>query len=255
MKPRSITICLVVLTMTFGAMQSLRSQQSTILTFTGKNTVTGAGYGNEVSFATQTDGSGGTVTIGSQLWMLSNLDVTTYRNGDTIPQVTDAAAWAGLTTGAWCYYNNDPATGAIYGKLYNWYAVNDPRGLAPAGWRVPTDIEWKTLEMSLGMTQMQADVTGYMGTDQGGQLKEADTTHWISPNAGATNSSGFTALSGGYRYIDGAFNYAGKYGNWWSSTEYSATIAWSRGLFYKNTGVYRYNVNKKEGSSVRCIRD
>jgi uncharacterized protein (TIGR02145 family) len=83
-----------------------------------------------------------TVTIGTQVWMTKNLDVDRYRNGDIIPEVKDSIAWANLKTGAWCYYNNDPELGKIYGKLYNWYAVNDPRGLAPAGYHIPTDAEW-----------------------------------------------------------------------------------------------------------------
>jgi len=207
----------------------------------------GTGYGDEVSFTTQTGSGGGSVTIGSQVWMDKNLDVATYRNGDPIPQVTDAATWAGLTTGAWCWYNNDPAMGAIYGKLYNWYAVNDPRGLAPAGWHVPSDAEWTTL-------------TTYLGGDAvaGGKMKEGGYTHWSSPNAGADNSSGFTALPGGYRGINhGSFDGMGSFGHWWSSTEYSASGAWYRILGYYYAEVYRYygNFGKSFGFSVRCVRD
>ncbi len=184
-----------------------------------------------------------------------NLDVDTYRDGTPIPEVKDASQWANLTSGAWCYYNNDPAMGAIYGKLYNWYAVNDPRGLAPVGWHVPSDAEWKKLEMCLGMTQAEADATGYRGTDQGGQLKEAGTMHWSSPNTGATNSSGFTALPGGYRGSYGTFYDVGGSGSWWSSTEASAAGAWGRGLYYSSAGVYRGYDGKLGGFSVRCVRD
>ena len=102
------------------------------------------------------------ITICNQVWMLKNLDVSTYRNGDPIPQVTDPTTWVGLTTGAWCYYNNDPANGAIYGKLYNWYAVNDPRGLAPTGWHVPSDAEWTELSTCLDAISPTGNVGGKM---------------------------------------------------------------------------------------------
>ena len=186
-----------------------------------------------------------------QVWMLTNLDVTTYRNGDPIPQVTDSAQWVNLTTGAWCYPNNDPANGPIYGKLYNWYAVNDPRGLAPVGYHVPTDKEWKTYEMSLGMTRQQADGTGWRGTDEGGKLKETGTTHWITPNTGATNSSGFTGLPAGFRYSQ-KFGYQGS---WWTSTQSSGTSAWSRSLYYVNAKVARSTFGKSCGLSVRCVQN
>ncbi len=195
------------------------------------------------------------VTIGTQIWMLKNLNVTSYRNGDPIQQVTDPAQWSQLTTGAWCYYNNDPATGVLYGKLYNWYAVNDPRGLAPTGWHVPTDNEWKTLEMNLGMSQTDADAIGLRGSDEGGKIKEVGTTHWLSPNTGATNSTGFTALPGGYRSSSGLFYHVGTNGYWWSTTEYTATSTWSRYLYYTSAHAYRYSDDNKTGFSVRCVMD
>ncbi|MCZ7555455.1 MAG: IPT/TIG domain-containing protein [Bacteroidia bacterium] len=214
---------------------------------------TGTGYGNEVSFTTQSVSSGGEITIGTQVWMLRNLDVSTYRNGDTISQVTDPTAWNGLTTGAWCYYNNDPAMGAIYGKLYNWYAISDPRGLAPTGWHVPSDEEWKTLEKTLGMSQSEVDATDWRGTDEGGKMKEIGTAHWMSPNTGATNSSGFTALPGGFR--SGGKDYSvGSNGYWWSSSESGATKAWYRELGHSRARVSR-GAAKGNGFSVRCIKD
>jgi uncharacterized protein (TIGR02145 family) len=221
----------------------------------------GAGYGTEVSFATQQGSIGDSVTIGTQVWMLKNLDVDKYRNGDPIPHVTDPTQWASLTTGAWCYCDNDSAMGAIYGKLYNWYAVSDPRGLAPAGWHVPTDDEWKALEMYLGMTQSQADATGlyWRGTNEGGKLKEAGTAHWQSPNTGADNSSGFTALPGGSRSsIDGSFYTVGYLGCWWLRGECSGGVtvgACTRTLYSTNAGVARDPLNSKCGVSVRCVRD
>ena len=185
-----------------------------------------------------------TIVIGTQQWMRENLDVAFYRNGDVIPQVTDPTAWAALTTGAWCYYNNDVANGAIYGKLYNWYAVNDPRGLAPTGWHVPSDAEWTTLETTLGGAAVA-----------GGKMKTTGTTRWAAPNTAATNESGFAGLPGGYRSSDGTFDNVGFFGYWWSSTEFGTTNAWYRGLDYTNGDVGRFDVNKGLGFSVRCLRD
>jgi uncharacterized protein (TIGR02145 family) len=185
------------------------------------------------------------VTIGTQVWTTNNLDITAYRNGDLIPQVTDPTAWAGLTTGAWCYYNNDPANGAIYGKLYNWYAVNDTRGLAPAGWRIPTDAEWTTQRTFLG---------GYEVA--GGKMKSIGTDRWNSPNTGATNSSGFTALPGGYRYNNGTFGSVGNRGYWWSTTEWApTTYAASRYLEYNSGTFWMSVIEKNYGYSVRLIKN
>ena len=196
-----------------------------------------------------------TVQIGDQLWMAENLKVTHYRNGDEILNVTDAAEWQNLTAGAYCNYGNDDSNADTYGSLYNWYAVNDSRNIAPAGWHVPSDDEWKTLEMYLGMSQSEADGTGRRGTDEGGKMKETGTTHWYSPNTGATNESGFSALPGGYRYYYGYFGGMGYYAGFWSSTEYDSDYAWSWSLDYGNSDVYRYSLYKQGGFSVRCIRD
>jgi uncharacterized protein (TIGR02145 family) len=184
------------------------------------------------------------VTICTQVWNLTNLDVTKYRNGDTIPEVTDPTAWAALTTGAWCYYDNDSANGAIYGKLYNWYAVNDSRGLAPTGYHIPTDTEWTTLTTCLGGESVA-----------GGKMKETGTTHWASPNQDATNISGFTGLPGGYRYNDGTFYDIGGNGIWWGSTQVGTAYAWVRNLDYNYGYAGRYGTNKENGFSVRCLRD
>lgn len=184
------------------------------------------------------------VTICSQKWMDKNLDVTTYRNGDTISYVTDPAAWAALITGAWCYYNNDPSTNATYGKLYNWYAVNDTRGLAPAGWHVPSDAEWTTLVTCLGGSSVA-----------GGKMKVTGTTTWASPNTGATNTSGWAGLPGGYRTNDGTFYNVGSNGYWWSSTEANTALAWYRNLYYDFGNITRFSYDKQVGFSVRCLRD
>lgn len=183
-----------------------------------------------------------TVVIGTQTWMLENLNVSTYRNGDAIPQVTDDMAWSALTTGAWCYYDNDPANEAIYGKLYNWYAVNDPRGLAPTGYHVPSDAEWNTLITFLGGV-----------SDAGGKMKS--TTLWNSPNVAASNSSGFTGLPGGYCYSDGTFGGLYINGIWWSSSDSSPMWTGSRGLYYGESYVSDGIDSKTFGFSVRCLRD
>ena len=184
------------------------------------------------------------VRIGNQYWMAENLKVTHYRNGDPIPNVTDNAQWTALSSGAYCNYNNDPSLADIYGRLYNWFAVADPRGLAPVGWHVPSDAEWEILVNYLGGAAVA-----------GGALKEAGLAHWNSPNTGATNSSGFTALPGGYRSYLGYFYYMGYIAIFWSSTEYSINYAWSRSLLYDSAQVNRGNYVRPYGLSVRCVRD
>ena len=196
------------------------------------------------------------VTVGTQIWTNKNLDIATYRDGTPIPQVTDPNQWANLTTGAWCYYNNDPANGEVYGKLYNWYAVagiydaaslNDTtlrKQFAPTGWHVPSDTEWSTLNTFLGGDSVA-----------GGKMKETDVTHWLSPNADATNSSNFTALPGGSRYSNGSFDFFGSNGYWWSTSEDGIANAWSRVLRYYNGNADGYNYEKLHGFSVRLIKD
>jgi len=224
----------------------------------------GTGYGSVQSFTTTpssgtvTDIDGNvyqTVTIGSQVWMAENLKVTHYRNGDPIPHVTDSGVWSGLTSGAYCEYNNDVNNVTTYGRLYNWYAVDDSRNIAPEGWHVPTDEEWKQLEMYLGMSQAQADASGWRGTDEGGKLKATGTTHWSSPNTGATNESGFSALPGGGRYLNGYFDTMGYLASFWSSTESGSYGAWGRHLSFSHSQVYRSDYSKRDGFSVRCVRD
>jgi len=184
----------------------------------------------------------GQVRIGTQVWMTRNLNVSKYRNGDLIPQVTDPTQWQNLTTGAWCYYDNNAANGAVYGKLYNWFAVNDPRGLAPAGWHVPSIAEYTLLTNFLG------------GEDIAGNKMKA-TTGWI-PYSGVTssNSSGFTGLPGGYRNGDATFAAVGYAGYWWCSTENKTTFAWGHALYYINGYLDTYNYNKTDGFSMRCIK-
>ena len=189
-----------------------------------------------------------TIVIGNQQWTSKNLDVAFYKKGDSIPQVTDPIAWAGLTTGAWCYYNNDPMQGNKYGKLYNWYAVNDARGLAPQGWHIPSDAEWTTLANTLGGSSVA-----------GGKMKDPGTFNWSTPNKGADNSSGWAGLPGGFRKeFDGVFNdfnTVGDFGCWWSSTELSSTFAWYRYMGYDLGLLIRSDFKKRSGFSVRCLRD
>ncbi|MCK4448089.1 MAG: fibrobacter succinogenes major paralogous domain-containing protein, partial [Candidatus Marinimicrobia bacterium] len=174
--------------------------------------------------------------------MAENLKVTHYRNGDPIPNVTDNTDWSNLTTGAYCNYDNNGSNVTTYGRLYNWHAVSDARQIAPAGWHVPSDEEWQTL----------VDYLGGSGV-AGGKMKETGTTHWNSPNTGATNESGFSALPGGYRYLDGGYYDMGYYAYFWSSTEGSSGSAWSRHLYYDHSEVGRYFEGKRLGFSVRCV--
>lgn len=197
------------------------------------------------------------VQIGSQCWMRENLRVRNYRNGTAIPEITNNASWKGLTTGARCWYNVDSATyAAIYGAMYNWYACVDTNGLCPAGWHVPTDLEWKALEIAVGMSPAVANNSGYRGNDEGGKLKDTTTVYWEPPNTGATNSSGYTGLPGGYRLgSDGTFASEGQIGYWWTSTAFSTSSAWYHALVYNYPGVARISYGIKTGFSVRCLKD
>jgi uncharacterized protein (TIGR02145 family) len=183
-----------------------------------------------------------TVTIGSQVWTVENLNVDRYRNGDIIVLVQDEYQWFNLTYGAFCYYRNDTAIGNVYGKLYNWFAVNDPRGLAPAGFHIPTDAEWRVLTNYLGGSSVA-----------GGKLKAKIL--WQPPNAGATNSSGFTAFPGGRRADIGSFFGIGIYGNFWSASENGSDKVWSSDLSNDWSSLFRNDDFKESGLSVRCVRD
>ena len=200
--------------------------------------------GPETGTVTDIDGNiYHTIKIDNQWWTLENLKVTHYRNGDPIPYVADSATWAGLSTGAYCVYNSDANNVATYGRMYNWYSVNDGRNMAPAGWHVATDAEWQTL----------IDYLGGNGV-AGGKMKEAGIIHWLDPNTGATNESGFTAMPGGYRYLQ---NFSGLYfsADFWSSTENSSSIAFGRHSYHYNSGVNRDYNDKRHGFSDRCVKD
>ena len=216
-------------------------------TLEGNNTNNGdIVFNPNITYGSITDIDGNTyktVTIGTQTWMAENLKVTKYNDGIAIPNVTDNTAWRELTTGALCDYDNTPSNSETYGKLYNWHAVNTGK-LCPTGWHVPSDAEW-------------TELTDYLGGSSvaGGKLKETGTTHWASPNTGATNETGFTALPGGGRNYYGSFLLVGDSGLWWSATGGSTDYAWSRcvGYVYSNVG-WNYDV-KELGFSVRCLRD
>lgn len=184
------------------------------------------------------------VQIGQQTWMLLNLSVSKYRNGDIIPEVKDSAAWANLTTGAWCYHANESGNGTVYGKLYNWYAVNDPRGLAPSGWHIPSATEVGELVNYLGTT-----------SEAGGRMKSTSDSYWIPPND-ASNSSGFSAMGAGFRDAFGNFNTLGFLTHFWYDLEVSnETAASIRLRNYERKATISGGWDKNNGYSVRCIKD
>jgi len=220
----------------------------------------GTGYGNNMSFTTTgiifnpnltygtlSDIDGNvykTINIGAQIWMAENLKTSKYKDGIAIPIVSDNTAWIGLTTPGYCWYNNNEAAYKdIYGALYNWYAANSGK-LCPTDWHVPSETDWITLNDYLG--------SGYIA---GGKLKETGTTHWYSPNSGATNEVGFTALPGGYRVDIGSFNFIHSSGNWWSSTEYSGVEAYRWFMNDDNSNLLSLLLYCQNGLSVRCIKD
>ena len=184
-----------------------------------------------------------TVTIGTQVWMKENLKVTRFSNGDPIPIITDATQWINLSSGAFCYYDNNPVNANTYGILYNWFAVSDSRNICPQGWHVPAKSEWEKLVAESG------------GEDiAGGKLKAKETTHWISPNEGAKDTYGFAALPGGYRYYN-AFQPPGYYAVFWSKTPDGQTDGWSLSLVNSQAKAYIERTLKTNGHAVRCIKD
>ena len=215
------------------------------------------------------------VAIGTQTWTTKNLDISTFRNGDAIPQAKTDEEWEAAGENkqpAWCYYENNTANGTKYGKLYNWYAVNDYRGLAPAGWHVPTDEEWTVLSTYLGEDvagKKMKSTSGWKGYDckkcNGGSAEFKKTcsackgtqSNSSEPFSGnGTNSSGFMGLPGGGRYPNGPFLGVGSYGDWWSASESDGTDAWGRGLGSSYSILYRGSSSTKPaGVSVRCVKD
>jgi uncharacterized protein (TIGR02145 family) len=181
-----------------------------------------------------------TVKIGKQEWMSENLNVSHFRNGDSITEAEGSEEWmkAGVEgKAAWCYYNSDAVSGKTYHRLYNWYAVNDPRGLAPIGWQIPSTSEW-------------ANLTDYLGGENVSGTKMKDSNEW-----NGTNESGFASLPGGYRNNIDVFSNVGKIGSWWSSSQRDTTNAWSLSLSYASSVVSKSFDSRRVGLSVRCLRD
>jgi uncharacterized protein (TIGR02145 family) len=184
------------------------------------------------------------ITIGKQIWIAENLKTTKFNDGKAIPLVTSDNAWKTIETPAYCWLNNDIANKEIYGALYNWYSVNTKK-LCPKGWHVPSKTEWEDMIIFLGDENIA-----------GAKLKEAGQDHWKNSILISTNEFGFTALPGGLRLMEGNFpEFASSYAVWWSTTEFSKIAAWNRGLFFSSSKVYGGNDNKKNGFSVRCIKD
>ncbi len=189
-----------------------------------------------------------TIKIGSQTWMTENLNVNKFRNGDRIKEAKTNRKWRRLGRKgkpAWCFYENKTLNGTRYGKLYNWYAVNDPRGLVPCGWHVPSDVEWTELTEFLG------------GEDIAGEKMKSvkGWKEYINNFSNGTNSSGFKGLPGGYRFSNGIFFYISSFGYWWSSTEDNENNAFYRDQSYNKSNVGKDTNDKMDGLSVRCIKD
>jgi uncharacterized protein (TIGR02145 family) len=215
----------------------------------------GTSYGYDLPFTTTnastpvTDIDGNiytTVIIGSQVWMKEGLKTTKYTDGTAIPNVTDNTAWSTNSTGAYSDFSNTAAYSNTYGRLYNWYVVasTNAKKVCPTGWHVPDDSEWTTLITFLGGESLA-----------GGKLKETGTTHWFTPNAGATNESEFTALPGGYRSGTGTFGLLGNTGFWWSSAEANTTYAWYLYMYYDSSSAIKSDMDKHDGFSVRCVKN
>ena len=185
------------------------------------------------------------VRIGDQVWMSDNLDTETFRNGEAIPRAATAEEWvrAGREgKPAWCYYENNEGSGGVrYGKLYNWYAVTDPRGIAPDGWHVASDAEWRR-------------TTDFLGGEDAAGTKMKNDTGWVG-KANGTNESGFSGLPGGSRDLYGRFIYGGDVAYWWTTTERNDELAWYRVIDQSPHYVYRTNYSKANGYSVRCLKD
>ena len=185
----------------------------------------------------------GTVRIGTQIWAVANLNVSTFRNGDSIPEAKTSKEWVAAGESgkpAWCYFNNDPATGLKYGRLYNWYAVNDPRGLAPVGWTLSGANDWAML-------------INYLGGQGAAGSKMKSMSGWCEGNNG-TNDAGFIGFPGGYRVENGSFLNIGSIGTWWSSAENNSLSAIDFYLSQSNT-LGRSSSPKQRGESVRCLRN
>jgi len=239
----------VVFTPTDGTRYNTTSKTVTINVI--QATGNGINFNPNLTYGTMTDQEGNTyktITIGSQTWMAENLRVTKYRNGNPIPNVINREDWYQTRSGAYCWSNHDITKRSTYGALYNWYAANDKRNIAPAGWHVPTDAEWATLIAYLGGPSVAGDI-----------LKEVGTSQWDSPNTSKDNASGFTALPGGYRNTDlNTFPDIRDSGYWWSATskeDFPLGLVWARKMIHDFSGVERTVLKKSDGFSIRLIKD
>jgi len=199
-----------------------------------------------------------TVKIGGQWWMAENLKTTKYRNGHYIPVATNQTDWKSTTIGAYCYYENNSDNIESYGLLYNWFAISDSNNLAPEGWHIPTDDDWKKMEMHLGMNQPEADKAGWRGSNEGDQLKVEGHLGWSEyGTVWPTNTSGFTAYGSCCRLPNAEYGQPGlkSTGFWWTSSESTGNEAFYRYLDYKNSNIFRSHDSKYYGFSVRCVKD
>jgi len=231
-----------------------------ILLFTIFISITAVSYGQLLK-DTVVDFDGNiyhTVKIGTQTWMVENLKVTHYRNGEIIPNVTDSMQWGKLITGAYCNYNNDTNLAKIYGRLYNFYSVMDSRNLCPINWHVPSNAEWNILEKYLD-SKFDTTLVYDFKNAIGGGLKETGTMHWRSPNKGATNSSAFSALPGGFRNtmsdFPADFRNLTYCGYWWASTVFNYILGRTRYISWEGSFISKSGGNFESGQSVRCIKD
>jgi uncharacterized protein (TIGR02145 family) len=185
-----------------------------------------------------------TVKIGNQVWMAENLNTDRFRNGDLIPEAKTNEEWELADDNkqpAWCYYNNDSANAAKFGKLYNWYAVNDKRGLAPKNWHIASDADFRNLTNFLGGKK----VAGY---------KMKSTNGWFD-NGNGSNSSGYSGSPGSFRNCGGQFNHISKFGYWWTSTDTDYSNAWCRIIGAEDFEISNFSLCKSAGMAVRCIKD
>lgn len=239
----------------------------------------GTGYGEVLSFKTWAEGEFAdidgnvypSVVIGEQTWMKENLRVTHYADGRPIHEET--RNWGALPAGfkAYCWQYNDPVSYADpYGALYNWAAAMDGaesndsnpgevQGVCPDGWHLPSDLEWKEMEIFIGMDPAEVDTTSVSlrerGEGFGGRLKEPGYAHWRNPNSSATNFTGFSAVAGGHRVIDGSFRSLGRSASFWTSTKFNTSSVWARGLNFNNSYIRRGYDNMGNGASVRCVKN
>lgn len=204
---------------------------------------------NNTGTVTDVDGNEySTIIIGDQEWMAENLRTTKYCNGDNIRNIRSNSEWRHPSVNgeaaAWAHYNNDSLYETLYGKLYNWYVIADERNVCPCGWHVPSHTEWEKL-------------IDYLGGDSiaGGKMKSSGTQYWESPNANASNESGFSALPGGSRDFNATFDFKDQYGYWWVSTYIEGVSAWCHVLSYDNDEVTTYFFYKTSGLSIRCVKD